>query len=259
MIISILTDNKPGDNTSAEHGLSYLVEHDGKRLLFDTGQSNLFLKNARTMGIEIINVNTIVLSHGHFDHGDGLQYLSGGDLICHPGCFVKRYRKADYSYIGLKNSKEVLSLKFNLVISEKPNQISDKIVFLGEIPRLTKFESKRTPFVLEGGIPDFVMDDSGIALISDKGLFVITGCGHAGIVNTLEHAKKVTGENKIYGVMGGFHLKKADLQTKETIKYLQENQVKHVYPSHCTEQPALELFYNSFGNNMVKTGDIFTF
>jgi 7,8-dihydropterin-6-yl-methyl-4-(beta-D-ribofuranosyl)aminobenzene 5'-phosphate synthase len=150
MIISVLTDNKPGAITSAEHGLSYLVEHDDKKLLFDTGQSNLFLKNAWLMGIEMININTIVLSHGHFDHGDGLQYLAGGDLICHPGCFVKRYRKADYSYIGLKNSKEELSLKFNLETSSMPYQISDKIVFLGEIPRLTVFESKHTPFVLEG-------------------------------------------------------------------------------------------------------------
>lgn len=259
MIISVLTDNKPGAITSAEHGLSYLVEHDDKKLLFDTGQSNLFLKNAWLMGIEMININTIVLSHGHFDHGDGLQYLAGGDLICHPGCFVKRYRKADYSYIGLKNSKEELSLKFNLETSSMPYQISDKIVFLGEIPRLTVFESKHTPFVLESGIPDFVMDDSGIALLSDKGLFVITGCGHAGIANTLEHAKKVTGEEKIYGVMGGFHLKKADLQTTKTIRYLQENHVKYVYPAHCTEQPAMELFHKNFGKNTVKTGDVFTF
>jgi len=259
MIISILTENNPGENTSAEHGLSYLVNHDGKRLLFDTGQSNLFLKNAWLMGIEMININTIVLSHGHFDHGDGLQYLSGGDLICHPECFVKRYRKADYSYIGLKRSKEELSVKFNLVTKSEPYHISDKILFLGEIPRLTSFESKHTSFVLEGGIPDFIMDDSGIALLSDKGLFVITGCGHAGVVNTIEHARKVTGESRVYGVMGGFHLKKADLQTKETIKYLQENHAEHVYPAHCTEQSALELFHKYFGKNTVKTGDVFSF
>lgn len=259
MIISILTENKPGLNTSAEHGLSYLIEHDGQRLLFDTGQSNIFLKNARVMGIELKNTDCIVLSHGHFDHGDGLQYLEGGKLICHPGCFARRFRQADHSYIGLKNTKEELSGKFNLITSKAPYKISDKIVFLGEIPRLTDFESKHTSFILEGNIPDFVMDDSGIALLSEEGLFVITGCGHAGIVNTLEYAKKVTGEDKIYGVMGGFHLKKADRQTIETIQYLKGNRLQHVYPSHCTEQPALELFYKDFGENRVKTGDIFSF
>jgi 7,8-dihydropterin-6-yl-methyl-4-(beta-D-ribofuranosyl)aminobenzene 5'-phosphate synthase len=259
MIISVLTDNKPGVNTAAEHGLSYLVEYESKKILFDTGQSNLFIKNARRMGIEIMHIDTIVLSHGHFDHGDGLQYLAGGDLICHPGCFAKRYRKADNSYIGLKYSKEELSGKFKLITSSEPYHISDKIVFLGEIPRLTNFESKHTTFVFEDSIPDFVMDDSGIVLLTDEGLFVITGCGHAGIVNTLEYAKKVTGESKIFGVMGGFHLKKTNLQTKETIHYLQENHVKHVYPAHCTEKPALELFHRNFGNSTVKTGDVFTF
>jgi len=259
MTISILTDNSPGENTPAEHGLSYLIEHDGKRLLFDTGQSDLFLKNAGTMGIDITNIDTIILSHGHFDHGDGLQYLSGGKLICHPGCFIKRYRKADYSYIGLKNSKDEIAGRFNLITSSKPYQITEKIVYLGEITRVTDFESKKTSFVLEDDISDFVIDDSAIAMVLDEGLFVVTGCGHAGIVNTLEHAKKVTGENRIHGIIGGFHLKKADRQTKETIGYLQENRVVHVYPSHCTDNPALALFYKNFGTKKVRTGEIFTF
>jgi 7,8-dihydropterin-6-yl-methyl-4-(beta-D-ribofuranosyl)aminobenzene 5'-phosphate synthase len=259
MTISILTDNSSGRNTPAEHGLSYLIEHDGKRILFDTGQSSLFSLNARTMGVETGNIHTIILSHGHFDHGDGLPYLAGGTLICHPGCFDKRYRKADLSYIGLRSSKEELSGKFKLITSSKPYRIGKKIVFLGEIPRVTDFESRKTTFVFKNGTPDFVMDDSAVALLSDKGLFVVTGCGHAGIVNTLEHAKNVTGENRIYGVMGGFHLKSADRQTKETIRYLKENCVVNVYPSHCTANPALALFHESFATKHVKTGEIFTF
>ena len=234
MTIYILTDNNPGINTPAEHGLSYLIEYDGKRLLFDTGQSNLFLKNAEKMGLDLFDVDTIVLSHGHFDHGDGLEYLKGGELICHPGCFVKRYRKIDYSYIGLKNSKKELARKFHLITSAKPYLINEKTVYLGEIPRLAEFESKSTSFIFEDGTPDFVQDDSGIALHLDEGIFVVTGCGHAGIINTLEHAKNVTGEHRIYGIMGGFHLKKNNMQTRETIRYLQENRLVHVYPSHCT-------------------------
>ncbi len=256
MKISILVDNKPGKNTAAEHGLSYLIEYDNKKILFDTGQSNLFLKNAQIMNIDLSNIDMIILSHGHFDHGNGLQYLNNADLISHPGSFVKRYRKLNNSYIGLKNTKEELSKKFNLILSKKPYQISNKIVFLGEIPRLTDFEAKQTNFILENGEPDFIIDDSGIALRSEKGLFIITGCGHAGIVNTLEHAKNISNTNKIYGIMGGFHLKKADLQTKKTIEYLKANQAKHVYPSHCTEQTALELFFENFGERIIKTGDI---
>ncbi len=259
MIVSILTDNYPGGHTRAEHGLSYLVEHEGIRLLFDTGQSNLFLENASIMGVDVGNVDMIVLSHGHFDHGNGLEYLPGGKLLCHPDCFIKRYRTSDHSSIGLKNSREEIAARFELMTSRDPHWISRRIVFLGEIPRVTDFESQKTSFSLEDGTPDFVMDDTGIALLMDEGLFVITGCGHAGVVNTLEHARKATGENRLYGVMGGFHLKKPDRQTKETIRYLQGNGVKHVLPSHCTAFPALVEFAGSFHLRQLKTGDVLAF
>ncbi len=258
MMISVLTDNAPGPDTPAEHGLSYLVEHDGKTILFDAGQSDLFLKNASVMGLTLDHLDTIVLSHGHFDHGGGLRFLAGGDLICHPGCFVKRYRKQDHSFIGLEQSEEEFSGKFNLIHTREPLFISDRIIFLGEIPRTATFESTHSTFVLENGTDDLVMDDSALALIGDQGLFVITGCGHAGIVNTLEHARNVTGIGKIDGVMGGFHLKQADLQTQETIRYLKGHQVRRVHPSHCTTGPALQMFLNEFGSQRVRTGDRLT-
>ena len=245
MKISVLADNHPGSHTPAEHGLSYLIEYDGKRLLFDTGQSDMFLKNAEVMNISMKDIDMVILSHGHFDHGDGLWNLSGGRLLCHPGCFVKRYRKVDNSYIGLKNSKDELAGRFELVTASKPYNIYQQIFFLGEIPRVTDFESLTTSFVFEDGTHDFVMDDSAMAIIMAEGLFVVTGCGHAGIVNTLEHAKKVTGINNLYGIMGGFHLKENNNQTKETIRYIKDNKLKHVLPSHCTDLPALSAFYKT--------------
>jgi len=259
MTISILTDNLPGRHTEAEHGLSFLVEHDGRKVLFDTGQSDLFLRNAAAMGIDLDHLDSVVLSHGHFDHGGGLRYLESGDLICHPGCFVKRYRKQDHSYIGLKHSAEEMAAKYRLIRTSEPLAISDRMLFLGEIPRETGFEFTKTDFMLEHGEDDFVKDDSALAMITDQGLFVITGCGHAGIVNTLEHARKVTGIPEIFGIMGGFHLKHDDLQTKETIRYLRHHQVPHILPSHCTAGPALDLFYASFGRRPVHTGDQLTF
>ncbi len=257
--ISVFSDNSPGPHTPAEHGLSYFIEYDGKRLLFDTGQSDMFLRNAEVMKINMKNIDAVVLSHGHFDHGNGLEYLENGHLICHPGCFVKRFRKSDRSYIGLSYSRSELSEKFEIHASSEPVRITGKIIYLGEIPRLTEFESRTTPFVFEDGMPDFVMDDSGIALVLPEGLFVITGCGHSGLVNTVEHAKKLTGINNIFGVMGGFHLKGNGLQTRETIRYLQENNVSHVLPSHCNDLSALSAFYQSFGFEQVKTGNSYNF
>jgi 7,8-dihydropterin-6-yl-methyl-4-(beta-D-ribofuranosyl)aminobenzene 5'-phosphate synthase len=259
MKISILTDNHPGVNTPAEHGLSYLIEYDGIRLLFDAGQSDMFLKNAGAMDLNLTNIDMVILSHGHFDHGNGLDFLTGYSLLCHPGCFVKRYRKSDHTYIGLNNSKEELSLLFNLITSAEPYKISEKIFFLGDIPRITGFESRTTPFIFEDGSPDYVMDDSALTLILPEGLFVVTGCGHSGIVNILENAKKVTGINRLYGIMGGFHLKEINHQAMETISYLKENKLKHVLPTHCTDLPALSAFFENFGMQLVKTGKIFNF
>jgi len=259
MKISVLAENHAGSITMAEHGLSYLIESDGKRILFDTGQSEMFMRNAEIMNISMRNIDIVVLSHGHFDHGNGLEYLEGGRLICHPGCFERRFRRKDRSYIGLKNTKDELSVKFELVTSSEPYKISEKIFFLGEIPRLTDFESNTTSFVFDNGTPDYVSDDSAVAFMLPEGLFVVTGCGHSGIVNTLEYSKKVTGVNNILGIMGGFHLKETDLQLKETIKYLKTNRIKHIYPSHCTELPALSSFYDNFGIRQIKTGDILDF
>jgi 7,8-dihydropterin-6-yl-methyl-4-(beta-D-ribofuranosyl)aminobenzene 5'-phosphate synthase len=259
MRISVLTENQPGTFTAAEHGLSYLIEYDGKRILFDTGQSDMFIKNADSMKVSLKDIDTVVLSHGHFDHGNGLSYLSGGNLVCHAGCFVRRYRQRDHTYIGLKNSRDELSRMFNLNTSAGPFKITDKIIFLGEIPRLTDFESQSTSFIFEDGTPDFVMDDSALTLIMAEGLFVITGCGHSGVVNTLQQARRITGQERIFGIMGGFHLKEADLQTKETIKYLKEKKVTNILPSHCTDLPALAAFYENFRINQIKTGDIFNF
>lgn len=259
MRISVLTENHAGSITLAEHGLSYLIESDSKRILFDTGQSDIFLRNAGVMNISMRNIDIVILSHGHFDHGNGLEYLEGGRLICHPGCFERRFRGKDRSYIGLRDTKDVLSRKFELITSSEPYEISKKIFFLGEIPRLTDFESNTTSFVFENGTPDYVSDDSAVAFILPEGLFVVTGCGHSGIVNTLEYSKRVTGVNNLFGIMGGFHLKETDLQLKETIKYLKTNRIKHVYPSHCTELPALSSFYDNFKIRQVKTGDILDF
>ena len=259
MRITILADNHAGGSTKAEHGLSYLIEIEKEQILFDAGQSTLFMENAMLLNYDVSKVHLKVLSHGHFDHGDGYKWLPGGKLFCHPGCFVKRYRQADHSYIGLNQTESAFKLNFNLYTTSEPVEIIKNVYFLGEIPRETSFESQTTSFVFNNGNPDFVMDDSGIAVILPDGLFVITGCGHAGLVNTLQHAKKITGINNIHGVMGGFHLKSNNLQTKETVSYLKNENVSYVYPSHCVDLPAMVVFREAFHSEQLKTGMTLTF
>jgi 7,8-dihydropterin-6-yl-methyl-4-(beta-D-ribofuranosyl)aminobenzene 5'-phosphate synthase len=210
------------------------------------------------MNIKADDPDMIVLSHGHHDHGNGLHYLKGGTIICHPGCVVPRYRRTDRSFIGLRDVPGITT-KFSIHMTVSPFRITDRIIFLGEIPRINSFESLETPFILEDGSPDFVQDDSALALIHDEGLCVITGCGHAGIVNTLNHAILATGIEKIFLVMGGFHLKYNDKQLNETISFLRDKDIKHIIPSHCTGLPAMASFYNAFQVPQLKTGDILEF
>lgn len=257
MKLTILTDNTAGGNFSAEHGLSYLIECDNQQILLDTGHSDVFLKNAELLDIILDEVETVVLSHGHWDHGNGLKHLKNKKLVCHPASFIKRYRKGGKENIGLDLTFEELEEKFNIIMSKEPYSISNKIIFLGEIPRLNSFESNSTTFVDRNQNEDFVIDDSAITIIVKNELVVVSGCSHSGICNIIEYAKKVTGIKKVKAVFGGFHLKKIDTQTKETIKYFKNNSIEKLYPSHCTELPALAAFYNEFKIEQIKTGMVF--
>lgn len=223
MKITVLTENCAGSGFLAEHGLCYLIEHEGEKILFDTGHTDIFIKNANILGVDIQKeVNTVILSHGHWDHGDGLQNIQHKTLITHPEVFIKRFRKKDNSNIGLKLTKSEIEQKFKLILKYEPYYISDKMIFLGQIPRLNDFEAKTTHFSDELGRPDFVIDDSAVAVIQNNGLIVITGCSHSGICNIIDYAIKVTGINNVRTVIGGFHLKENNLQTKYTINFLKK-------------------------------------
>lgn len=260
MIVTILTENVAGSRFLAEHGLSYLIEIDDEKILFDTGHSDVFLKNAFQLGIDLNReVEKVVLSHGHWDHGDGLNFLNNKILITHPESFSEKFRKVDFTKVSLSLSKNLLDEKFKLRPTSEPLKITENSIFLGEIPRVTNFESQTTAFCLKNGADDFVPDDSAMIAISNNELVIITGCSHSGICNICEQAQKVTGIRKIKAVIGGFHLKHQNKQTRETIHYFKKNAVEKLYPTHCTDLPALALFYQEFNIQQVKTGMVFEF
>ena len=259
MKLSVLTENVASGYFTAEFGLSYFIEHDDETILFDTGHSDNFLRNAKRLNIDIDNVETVVLSHGHWDHGNGLKYIKDKILICHPNAFIKRYHRNENTNIGLDLSYKELKKRFKIITSKEPYYIYENIIFLGEIPRLNPFESQTTPFVDENGNDDFIPDDSALAIINNGELVVVSGCSHSGICNIVEYAKKVTGLNRIKVVIGGFHLVLNDNQTKQTINYFKKQKVKYLLPSHCTKLPALSVFYNEFKINQVTAGTVFDF
>jgi len=278
MRLKVLTENMPGGKFGAEHGISYYIEHESNRILFDTGHSDLFLKNAEILDINLLSqTDTLVLSHGHWDHGDGIcsflrehEYNDPGskmlsdrgevvNFISHPDIFQKRFRKGEEENIGIKVPLDELESAFNLKFSKTPVEIHPAVFFMGEIPRKTDFESKTTSFVLENKKPDFINDDSGMVIIENEEIILISGCAHSGICNMMEYAKEITGLNKFKAVLGGFHLKLDNHQTRETIKYIKSQQIDQIFPSHCTQLPALTAFYREFKFEQLKTGMILKF
>ncbi len=260
MKIISLTENHAGGHYGAEHGLSYFIESKEFKFLMDTGHSDLFLRNAKKGGVDLKNeIDTIVLSHGHWDHGNGLTHIPGKRLICHPGAFIKRYRKGGIENIGLAETRSYYSGNFKLKESKDPVEFFPGVYFLGEIPRENDYESRTTGFTDENGNPDFVHDDSGVAIVSDNKLVVISGCAHSGIVNMVEYARKISGIKELKMVIGGFHLKTQNEQTKKTVEFFQKNQPEILIPSHCTELAALAMFYEEFNIPQLKTGDIINF
>lgn len=259
MKLTVLTENVASGYFTAEFGLSYLIEHDNETILFDTGHSDNFLKNAEKLNIDIDNVETVVLSHGHWDHGNGLKHIKDKKLICHPNVFNKRYRRNENIHNGLELTYQELKDRFQITTSKEPYHISENIIFLGEIPRINSFESQTTPFVDENGNDDFILDDSALAIKINDELIVVTGCSHTGICNIVEYAKKVTDLSKIKVVIGGFHLAFNNMQTQKTIDYFKKQNVEYLLPSHCTKLPALAAFRNEFEISQVTAGMVFIF
>jgi 7,8-dihydropterin-6-yl-methyl-4-(beta-D-ribofuranosyl)aminobenzene 5'-phosphate synthase len=264
--ISILMENQAGKSSVdkifvAQHGLSLFVEAK-KRILFDAGASGMFMHNADLLGIDLQSADVIILSHGHWDHADGLQSLLPAgmkkQLVAHPQIFVDRHRQTG-EYNGVGFTEQEAAERFELILTKDPYHLDDHIYFLGEIPRVNDFEAKQTTFYYLDGSdkrPDFVMDDSALAIRTHKGLVIVSGCSHAGICNIIEYAKKVCAENRVNTVLGGFHLLDDSEQLERTIAYFLKNPVDQLYPMHCTGIPALSRFHKEFGVKKLGAGDI---
>lgn len=256
--IVILNDtrNSNKDKFENDDGFSAYIEIENNKILFDAGPSEKFMKNAEKLGIDLNQVNTIVLSHGHYDHGDGLKYFNNKvEFIAHPNCTLKRWWKDDHShYSGIKLTKEELENKYNVHFTKEPYKINQNTYYLGEITR--KYPVHLKKWVLENGENDDVLDDSGMVINTENGIIVIAGCSHSGICNIVEQAKKVSNNSKVLAVIGGFHLREVDENTNKVIDYMKNN-VKEVILAHCTADSVCNKFVNDLkGKIKVSTTEV---
>jgi len=241
MKLQILVDNNTyiDEYFLGEPAVSYYIEEEEK-ILFDVGYSDVFIKNAEKMAIDLNQISKIVLSHGHNDHTGGLVFfnrytdISQVEIIAHPCVFEKKYDNE--MEIGSPLSLFEVEQKYALSLTKETLQLSSKLIFLGEIPSYNDFEERSVIGKRETDedfVEDFVLEDTAIVYKSEKGLFIITGCSHSGICNIIEHAKKVCNETKIAGVLGGFHLFEVNERLKKTIEYFKKSNITELYPCHC--------------------------
>lgn len=248
-----------------EPALSIYIENGRDRILFDTGYSDVFIQNAMTLGIDLSHLSAIVISHGHNDHTGGLFHLlnrfdlSGTRLIAHPDIFQKRiYDGLD---VGCPISRAFCKEK-GLIITETrdPVKLSENLYYLGEIPRQTAFESRfPTGEIIGRGnrIPDYVMDDSALAYLSEEGPFVITGCSHSGICNILLAAVSLYDRRvKASGIIGGFHLLQESDPLEETVRFLKDHTCGTLYPCHCVSLRAKCRLMQELPVREIGTGEV---
>ena len=261
-----------GKKLIGEHGLSFLIETRGQRLLFDTGQYMALENNARILGIELSGIDKVILSHGHYDHTGGLTHLldhnSLFSLYAHPDVFARKLikRKGRYRKIGIPvGTKDLVNNGVELILNTGPVEITPKILTTGEIPLEVDFETVAEGFFLEKGgrrVRDTLADDLALILKTDKGPVVVLGCSHRGVINTLNQVQKIIGEKNIYAVMGGLHLVKATGKKLETIiGHLKRFNLRKIVVGHCTGNLAIQALCNQFKDKVIlnTVGNIITF
>jgi len=262
--LTTLCDNLAGSlGYLAEWGLSILVQSGAENILLDTGGTDSVVRNAVQNGINLNQIKRIVLSHGHKDHAGGLRHIlqalrSKPQVIMHPEAWDLKYAArpepdggSQMHYIGIPYRKEELEhLGASFTLSREPLWINDQIVVTGEVPLTTRFESVDKKFFVktaEGYKPDMIPDDQALVIKTSKGLIVVLGCAHHGMINTLLYARKITGEKRVHAVVGGTHLYAAGPeQIQQSIATLEEFNVAHIGVSHCTGMPASMVLMQHF-------------
>jgi 7,8-dihydropterin-6-yl-methyl-4-(beta-D-ribofuranosyl)aminobenzene 5'-phosphate synthase len=246
MKIAVLVDNNTliDQYYFGEPALSFWIEIDGKNILFDVGYSDIFIKNAQKMRIDLKKTNFIVLSHGHLDHTWGLEplieFLGKSTrkikIVAHPEVFDRKVFKKEE--IGTRKRKNEIAKYFKLELHKEAYWITKNLCFLGEIPRENDFEGKNPiGFIIKGvkKFPDYLKDDSALVYKSKKGLVIITGCSHSGICNIIAYARKICIEKKVKDIIGGLHLYNAKKEVLEkTANYLKSCGIEELHPCHCT-------------------------
>jgi 7,8-dihydropterin-6-yl-methyl-4-(beta-D-ribofuranosyl)aminobenzene 5'-phosphate synthase len=246
-----------------EHGLAFLIETEGKRLLFDTGQSGtILLRNLGLLGVDPETVDALAISHGHYDHTGGLPALwehlrPGTALYANPDLFRERFsrREGQPKDIGLRLTREESAQRLALRLDAKPQEILPGLWTTGEIFERPEAEGKSDYHLMREGevlVADAYRDDMALVLDLGDRLVLLCGCCHAGLLNTLAHVEH-TFEQPIAIIAGGLHLTGA---TPEDLQQIGDvlaamPALERLYPNHCSGEAAFVALTQILGPSVV--------
>ena len=270
----------------AEHGLCLLISAGKKSIVFDTGQSDILIHNARALkrAHALAQVSSIILSHGHYDHTGGLPKLveflhQKPDVFLCPQSFIPKYstqtgalRKNPDRYIGFPedfipstHSQEPHSKPpCNFILTTKPFITNDGFIVTGPIPRNPGMDEHLTGFTMNGGEKprkDRIEDSQALIIPTPEGNIIVTGCAHSGLENIIQYSMEITGESRIRALIGGFHLlNSTDEHIAKMITWLKKREPHLLAPCHCTGKRAQIDLLRAFPGkvSLISTGDRLT-
>lgn len=268
MKITTLIENSLGNNKTLinEHGLSIFIETDFGNILFDTGQSGDFVKNAKKLNVDLNSIKYLVLSHGHYDHCGGVKRLLQS-IDSKPNLYVSKYffknsykyhlkntnkldKEENYKYIGIDFSKYDLidnDITINY-ISSNSLKLTPNVTIHTNFKRNCNFEKLNPTLKFKSNnlmMVDEFLDEIALTIDTPRGLLVIVGCSHIGIINIINSIKERSNK-KIYGIIGGTHLVEAnDDRIDKTIEYFSKLGIDFIGVSHCTGKHAIEKLQNN--------------